>query len=59
MNSKTNLSQSTKTEIPLHEQAFEWPRQAMQANNWREAAQRWEVLGKAYRNIPPHGFRGR
>ncbi|MCK5664816.1 MAG: tetratricopeptide repeat protein, partial [Thiotrichaceae bacterium] len=58
MKSKTKMSQSTKTEPPLHEQAFEWPRQAMREQNWREAALRWKVLRQAYPEHPATWLQG-
>jgi len=49
---QVDLKSKKNTELPLHELAFEWPRQAMRERNWREAAQRWEVLRKAYPDHP-------
>ena len=47
-----DLKSNTNTASLLLEQAFEWPRQAMRERNWRVAAQRWEVLRKAYPQHP-------
>jgi lipopolysaccharide transport system permease protein len=47
---KSNVTdlQSTKTDLPSPEKAFEWPQQAVRERNWSEAAQRWAVVRQAY-----------
>jgi len=47
---------SSPNELPPHEQAFEWPYQAVREGNWLEASRRWAVLRKAYPEQPATWF---
>ncbi len=49
---------SIKTLLPPPEQAFEWPQQEMDKQNWSEAAQRWAVLRLAYPDHPATWIEG-
>jgi lipopolysaccharide transport system permease protein len=46
------LDTNSKTNLPPHEQAFEWAWQAVGENDWKAASHRWEVLRKAYPEHP-------
>jgi len=46
------------TALPPLEQAFEWPKEAMRAKKWSEAACRWAILRKAYPGHPAPWFQG-
>jgi lipopolysaccharide transport system permease protein len=42
------LNTHGKTQLPPHDQVFDWAWQAVQEKNWQAAAQRWEVLRQSY-----------
>jgi lipopolysaccharide transport system permease protein len=52
------LMRPSKNELPSYEQAFEWPRQAVREQNWREATRRWAVMRKAYPEHPATWLQG-
>ena len=58
MEPKVSVLQPDQSQLPPHERAFEWPRQAMRERNWKEAAWRWGVLRKAYPKHPAPFFQG-
>jgi len=41
-----------KVELPIFDEAFEWPKQAVRERSWLEAARRWAVLREAYPEHP-------
>lgn len=52
MATPSNTIKQVKSMLPTHEQAFEWPRQAMRERKWSEAAARWAILREAYPKHP-------
>ena len=57
---ETNIThKQSNNGVPISpEQAFKWPREAMQNKDWPEAAKRWAILRKAYPNHPAPWFQG-
>lgn len=52
MNSDRNTNLTQQEQASQQEQAFEWPRESSRDRNWKQAAQRWAVLRKAYPKHP-------
>ncbi|MHC4824274.1 MAG: ABC transporter permease [Planctomycetota bacterium] len=43
---------STRNDLPPHEQAFAWPYEAVRQQDWQQAASRWAILRRSYPNHP-------
>jgi len=58
MKLNTEDFQLSRAGLPSPEKAFQWPWQAMNGQDWSEAAQRWAVVRQAYPERPGTWFQG-